>query len=121
MFRMDLVFGQTERYVEYDESGKQIQRNKKKDTSKSKYLEDIYYGEHKSVWGSWWNEVLGRISSLIILGWGYECCHSNEKNSNCLGEKGKRLSLQKEYKIKKELEDDLRSKEVQLKKTETID
>ncbi len=39
-------------------------------TKKSKYPEDVIILNHKSVWGSWWNEVLG---------WGYSCCHGNDK------------------------------------------
>jgi len=72
----------------------QVVNNKKKDPTKSKYQEDIIYGDHTSVWGSWWNETLG---------WGYECCHSNEKHSACYGDKGKRLALTKEYDIRKHL------------------
>jgi len=42
--------------------------------------------DHVSVWGSWWNPELG---------WGYSCCHSNNKLSICLGEKGKTIAVQK--------------------------
>ena len=41
----------------------------------SKYNEDIVIGNHFSVWGSWWNEELG---------WGFKCCHANDKRSYCL-------------------------------------
>lgn len=36
--------------------------------------------DHSSVWGSWWNE---------ILGWGYSCCHGTIRSENCKGQKGK--------------------------------
>ncbi len=63
---MDLIMGQTDRYVEYNEMG-QVVNNKKKDPTKSKYQEDIIYGDHISVWGSWWNETLGLFSFLNSL------------------------------------------------------
>ena len=46
---------------------------------KSRYPEDVYPGNHVSVWGSFWSE--GK--------WGYKCCHSFVKASYCTGEAGK--------------------------------
>ena len=46
---------------------------------KSRYPEDVYPGNHVSVWGSFWSE--GK--------WGYKCCHSFVKGSYCTGEAGK--------------------------------
>lgn len=94
---LDLLLGQTERYVEYDIDGQPINPNKKKDYFKSKYPEDVYNGDHTSVWGSWFNEALG---------WGYSCCHQNDKHSICLGEKGKRMA-QREIKYRKEHQDEV--------------
>ena len=59
----------------------------------SKYPENVYIHDHTSVWGSWWNEYLG---------WGYACCHSNTKMSNCSGTRGHELALNRETKVKKE-------------------
>ncbi|CAK89246.1 unnamed protein product (macronuclear) [Paramecium tetraurelia] len=67
-----------------------------KQTPKSKYEEDKYIGQHTQIWGSYWNEVLG---------WGFACCYSNQKSQECLGEKGKRQSLTKEYSIKRQIEE----------------
>ena len=53
---------------------------------KSRYPEDIFRNKHTTVWGSWWNEHLG---------WGYACCHANDKLSICQGESGKKLALLK--------------------------
>jgi len=61
---------------------------RKTEFKKSRYPEDIFINDHKSVWGSWWNEHLG---------WGYTCCHSNDKFSYCEGERGKRLAITREY------------------------
>jgi pre-mRNA-processing factor SLU7 len=55
---MDLILGQSDRYVEYNEQGQAVNA-KKKDATKSKYIEDQLIGDHTSVWGSWWNEILG--------------------------------------------------------------
>ena len=44
-------------------------------TTKSRYAEDVYPGNHSSVWGSYWDA--GR--------WGYKCCHSFIKQSYCTG------------------------------------
>ncbi|KAJ9661269.1 mRNA splicing protein [Neophaeococcomyces mojaviensis] len=66
-------------YIEYDpETGRP--KDYVKTVARSKYPEDIYPGNHTSVFGSYWRE--GR--------WGYQCCHSFVKNSYCTGEEGKR-------------------------------
>lgn len=39
----------------------------------SQYAEDVYPGNHKSVWGSYWNNHR----------WGYQCCKSHVKQSYC--------------------------------------
>ena len=69
---------ENERYVEYDESG--AVKGAPKLEVKSKYPEDIFIQNHKSIWGSWW----------CNFQWGYLCCHSTVKNSYCTGEEGKK-------------------------------
>lgn len=85
--------GPTDGYTEYTKDG-QIKKPKssaKEETLpapkegtilKSKYEEDIYPGNHTSVWGSYWKE--GQ--------WGFGCCHSLVKQSYCLGAKGKEIN-----------------------------
>lgn len=68
---------ESERFVEYDESG--LIKGAPKEVAKSKYAEDILTSNHTSVWGSWWSNFK----------WGYKCCHSIVKNSYCTGEEGK--------------------------------
>jgi pre-mRNA-processing factor SLU7 len=74
----DVLVTESERFIEYDESGgiKGVPKAK----LKSKYPEDVYINNHTSVWGSWWSDFV----------WGYFCCHSTVKNSYCTGEEGKR-------------------------------
>ncbi|CAI4218287.1 unnamed protein product [Parascedosporium putredinis] len=67
---------ESEQFVEYDESG--AIKGAPKAAAKSKYAEDIYPGNHTSVWGSWWNDSR----------WGFACCRSFIKNSYCTGEAG---------------------------------
>lgn len=50
--------------MEYNELGQPI-NNKKKDATKTKYIEDFFIGDHTSVWGSFWNETLGRPMTYI--------------------------------------------------------
>ncbi|CZR64128.1 probable step II splicing factor [Phialocephala subalpina] len=73
----DTVVTESERYVEYDESG--LIKGAPKVVAKSKYPEDVLINNHTSVWGSWWSNFQ----------WGYSCCHSMVKNSYCTGEAGK--------------------------------
>mmetsp|Transcript_8584 Transcript_8584/g.24666 ORF Transcript_8584/g.24666 Transcript_8584/m.24666 type:complete len:547 (-) Transcript_8584:75-1715(-) len=70
------LFGQTEKYVEYDRAGRLIKGTESKATSK--YEEDVYINNHTSVWGSWWQD--GQ--------WGFTCCKSMVKNSYCTGAAG---------------------------------
>ncbi|XP_031564412.1 pre-mRNA-splicing factor SLU7-like [Actinia tenebrosa] len=74
----ELLLAQTENYVEYSRTGK-IVKGQEKGVAKSKYEEDVYPNNHKSVWGSYWSEG----------NWGFACCHSLVKNSYCTGEAGK--------------------------------
>ncbi|KAM3727273.1 Pre-mRNA-splicing factor [Dirofilaria immitis] len=74
----ELLLAQTENYVEYNRKGKVISGEERR-VIRSRYEEDKYLNNHKSVWGSYWKS--GQ--------WGYACCHSLMKNSYCLGEAGK--------------------------------
>ena len=71
---------------------------KSSEFGKSKWKEDVFPLNHSSVWGSWWNKTLG---------WGYACCHATTQNQRCLGEKGKKIALVKEFKKQKEIESEL--------------
>ncbi|RPB19439.1 hypothetical protein L211DRAFT_814552, partial [Terfezia boudieri ATCC MYA-4762] len=67
---------ESETYVEYTPSGEIKGRDNT--AAKSKYVEDKFYGNHTSVWGSWWKNFQ----------WGYTCCHSVIKKSYCTGSEG---------------------------------
>ena len=71
-----LALKSTEAYVEYDAAGRVIRGQEVK--ARSRYDEDVFPGNHTSVWGSWWCE--GR--------WGYACCHQCVKNAYCTGVAG---------------------------------
>jgi pre-mRNA-processing factor SLU7 len=74
----DAAVVESEKYVEYDESG--AVKGSLPTVSKSKYVENVLINNHTAVWGSWW----------ASFKWGYACCHSFVKNSYCTGEEGKR-------------------------------
>ncbi|OZC09003.1 Pre-mRNA-splicing factor SLU7 family protein [Onchocerca flexuosa] len=74
----ELLLAQTENYVEYNRKGKVVKGEERR-VVLSRYEEDKYLNNHKSVWGSYWKS--GQ--------WGFACCHSFIKNSYCLGEIGK--------------------------------
>lgn len=63
----------SERYVEYDRTGRVVKGVEVK--AKSRYEEDVLINNHTCVWGSWWRD--GQ--------WGFACCHSTVKNSYCTG------------------------------------
>ncbi|CBK21304.2 uncharacterized protein [Blastocystis hominis] len=66
-----------ENYVEYDRQGKVV-RGLPQAIPKSKYEEDLFPGNHSSVWGSWYNREEEK--------WGYACCHQCVKNAYCLAD-----------------------------------
>ena len=74
----ELIFAQTENYVEYTRHG-QLIKGEEKTTVRSRFEEDVINGNHSTVWGSFWSE--GR--------WGYKCCHSFLKKSYCTGSAGR--------------------------------
>lgn len=49
--------------------------------AKSKYDENIFPGNHVSVWGSYFD--------IRSMRWGFSCCHSLTFKSYCTGEAGK--------------------------------
>lgn len=74
---MELLLGQTERQVEYDQAGR-IVKGQEKAVPKSKYEEDVFINNHTTVWGSWWKDHQ----------WGYKCCKQSTRNSYCTGQAG---------------------------------
>lgn len=84
-----LLLGETEAYVEYDESGRVV-KGKEEAIPKSKYasLEDVYENNHTGVWGSFFDRKTGK--------WGYSCCQQTTRNAYCIGAKGKQLRREEE-------------------------
>ncbi|PLW13062.1 hypothetical protein PCANC_04495 [Puccinia coronata f. sp. avenae] len=76
---VELLSGQTESYVEYSRTG-MVVKGQERAKAKSKYDEDVYPGNHTSVWGSWYD-----TTKMI---WGFSCCHSTTKQSYCTGKAG---------------------------------
>ncbi len=74
----------TDTYQEYNPDGKPIKKPPVKVVKRTKYEEDVYINNHNSVWGSYFDDELG---------WGYSCCLSHDKFSECKGEEGKRMQL----------------------------
>jgi pre-mRNA-processing factor SLU7 len=68
----ELIFAQTENYVEYNRYGNVV-KTLEKATVKSKYVEDEFVHNHTSVWGSFYKDEK----------WGYKCCQSTDRNSYC--------------------------------------
>ena len=77
----ELLYAQTEQYVEYDRSGGVVKGNEKA-TATSKYEEDVLTHNHTAVWGSFYDTKTMR--------WGYADDHSTTRNSYSTGEAGKR-------------------------------
>lgn len=72
--------GQTETYVEYDRAGHVVKGSQP--VVKSRWEEDVFPGNHTSVWGSYWEDGA----------WGYACCHQTAKNAYCTGKAGIKAS-----------------------------
>lgn len=87
-----LALKATEAYVEYDASGRVIRGQEVK--ARSRYEEDIYPGNHKSVWGSYW----------IDGQWGYACCNQTVKNSYCTGTQGQAAAAEAANLLERNLE-----------------
>lgn len=97
--RIEDLISSKEHYVEYDQFGNALTQSQGVKQGKSKYAEDIYPQDHTSVWGSWWNKELG---------WGFACCHGTDRNAICLGDKGKKMAIIKEYRVVKKREAELK-------------
>ncbi|EPQ29666.1 uncharacterized protein PFL1_02886 [Pseudozyma flocculosa PF-1] len=80
----ELLAGQTENYVEYNQSGKVI-KGLERAKARTKYEEDVLDNNHTAVWGSWYD--------LNSAQWGYRCCHSTTPNSYCTGQAGIEASM----------------------------
>ena len=74
----ELIFAQTEDYVEYNRHGK-VLKGDENPVVRSRYEEDVLINNHTAIWGSYWHS--GK--------WGFRCCHSFVKNSYCTGAAGK--------------------------------
>ncbi|KAL1512211.1 hypothetical protein AB1Y20_005474 [Prymnesium parvum] len=77
----ELLFAQTEEYVEYDKTGS-VLRGQEKAVVRSKYVEDVHTHNHTAIWGSYFDRHTFR--------WGYADDHSTIFNSYGTGEAGKR-------------------------------
>ncbi|EST09219.1 Pre-mRNA splicing Prp18-interacting factor [Kalmanozyma brasiliensis GHG001] len=75
----ELLTGQTEQYVEYNQAGKVV-KGLDKVVPKSRWEEDVLENNHTQVWGSWFY--------MEAAEWGYACCRSRVWNSYCTGEAG---------------------------------
>jgi pre-mRNA-processing factor SLU7 len=107
----ELIFSQTEDYVEYTRHGKII-KGEEDPVVRSRYEEDVHPGNHSAIFGSYFTE--GK--------WGFGCCHSFVKNSYCTGAAGKEagentLTLPPPTRKVEEKEDDV-EKEKEEKKEE---
>jgi pre-mRNA-processing factor SLU7 len=74
----ELLIAQSEHYTEYSKAGRLL-KGAEEAITRSKYEEDVFPGNHRTIWGSFWRQ--GR--------WGFACCHSFVKESYCTGEAGK--------------------------------
>ena len=77
----ELLYAQTEQYVEYDRSGG-VKRGGEKAVARSKYEEDVFANNHTAVWGSYFDRTTMR--------WGYADDLSSVRHSYGTGEAGKR-------------------------------
>jgi pre-mRNA-processing factor SLU7 len=92
----ELLFGQSEGYVEYTPDGRAVAPSAAAAAGgsavaaaassrvipmpHSRYDEDEWPGNHRSVWGSWFD----REKQC----WGFACCHETSLNSYCTGKAG---------------------------------
>lgn len=77
----ELLYGQTEGYVEYSKDGRVI-KGEEDTIPSSRHEEDVFPSNHSSVFGSWFD--------TSTMKWGYRCCHQTVMNTYCTGESGKR-------------------------------
>ena len=62
--------------------------------ARTRYEENVFPGNHTSVFGSWWQD--GQ--------WGFACCHQTTRNSYCTGEAGLRADARAEQRLADNLE-----------------
>jgi len=79
----ELLIAQSEHYTEYSKAGRLL-KGAEESIVRSKYEEDQYPGNHRTIWGSFWRD--GR--------WGFACCHQFVREAYCTGEAGKLVSAQ---------------------------
>ena len=77
---VELLFAQTEEYVEYTPSGA-VATGRERAVAKSKYEEDVLTHNHTAVWGSFFDRA--------TLRWGYADDHATIRNAFGTGEAGK--------------------------------
>ena len=89
----ELRYGQTESYVEFARDGRLLKGDDNA-VPKSRYEEDVMLNNHTSAWGSWYglwiNDTKCWCNIAFIFRykngeWGFACCHSQVRNSYCMG------------------------------------
>jgi len=80
----ELLFAQTEEYVEYTKSGT-LRQGTERAVVKSKYEEDVHSNNHTCIWGSFFDRQTFR--------WGYADDHGTTRNAYGTGEAGKRARM----------------------------
>lgn len=76
---------------------------------KTKFAEDVYFGAHRSVWGSYFDTDVKK--------WGYACCFSLDRTAEkCLGQAGKQAFINSKEAAKDEAARLKREEEERLKK-----
>ena len=80
-----LALGQTERMAEYARDGR-VKEARKPRQGPSRYEEDVFPGNHSSVFGSFFDTK--------TMKWGFQCCRATERNSYCTGAKGREAAAQ---------------------------
>ena len=80
----ELLFAQTEEYVEYTKSGA-VKSGVEKAVVRSKYEEDVHMHNHRCIWGSFFDRQSFR--------WGYVDDHGTTRNAYGTGEAGKRARM----------------------------
>lgn len=68
----ELLTYSSEKFVQFTGTGKRI-GDKSSGIVRSRYQEDVFLKDHTSVWGSYWEKGC----------WGYSCCKSLIKTSDC--------------------------------------
>ena len=80
----ELLFAQTEEYVEYTRTGA-LKSGQEKAIVRSKYEEDVHQHNHTCIWGSFFDRN--------AFAWGYADDHGTTRNAYGTGEAGKRARM----------------------------